>query len=157
MTPCKNILTFAANFSYPLSPNQFLSFSENSTFEFMIRFGFTRLGVPLVSNHSLRSFLHTVCQRFCQSSEPCSNSLVYLLLFKWWCERSWGGGGGVGEDLSLNTDFFTDKTRPNYTSQPFTLHCNKKSIHVAGDHHGSRQNIRPVRTATDSYIHRQKF
>jgi hypothetical protein len=54
--------------------------------------------------------------------------------------------GGVGEDLSLNTDFFTDKTRPNYTSQPFTLHCNKKSIHVAGDHHGSRQNIRLVRT-----------
>jgi hypothetical protein len=52
----------------------------------------------------------------------------------------------VGEDLSLNTDFFTDKTCPNYTSQPFTLHCNKKFIHVAGDHHGSRQNIRLVRT-----------
>ncbi len=56
--------------------------------------------------------------------------------------------GGVGEDLTLNTDFFTDKTRPKYTSQPFTLHCNKKFIHAAGDHHGSRQNIRLVRTTS---------
>jgi hypothetical protein len=54
-------------------------------------------------------------------------------------------------DLCLNTDFFTDKTRPKYTSQPFTLHCNKKFIHAAGDHHWSRQNIRLVRTATDFY------
>ena len=144
----KNIPTFAANFSYPLSSNEFLSFSENSTFDFMIRFCFNRLGVPLVSNPSLRSFLHTVCQRFCQSSEPCPNSYSLSYCSKDGGERSrgGGGGGGVGEDLSLNTDFFTDKTRPNYTSQPFTLHCNKKSIHVAGDHHGSRQNIRLVRT-----------
>jgi hypothetical protein len=33
-------------------------------------------------------------------------------------------------------------------SQPFSLHCNKKFIHAAGDHHGSRQNIRPYRTDT---------
>ncbi len=58
------------------------------------------------------------------------------------------GGGGVGEDLCLNTDFFIDKTRPKYTSQPFTLHCNKKFIHAAGDHHWSRQNIRLVRTGS---------
>ena len=57
--------------------------------------GFNRFGVPLVSNPSLRSFLHTVCQRFCQSSEPCPNPLVYLLLFKgWWREELGGGGGG---------------------------------------------------------------
>ncbi len=65
-------------------------------------------------------------------------------------------GGGVGEDLSLNMDFFTDKTRPNYTSQPFTLHCNKKSIPVAGDHHGSRQNIRLVRTRFSSLLSKEK-
>ncbi len=101
----------------------------------------------LWSNPSLRSFLHTVCQRFCQSSEPCPNPYSLSYCPKDGGERSQGGGwGGVGEDLSLNMDFFTDKTRPNYTSQPFTLHCNKKSIHVAGDHHGSRQNIRLART-----------
>ena len=143
----KNILTFAANLSYPLSSNEFLSFSENSTFEFMICFCFTRLGVPLVLNPSLRSFLHTVCQRFCQSSEPCSNSLVYLYCSNDGGERSWGGG--VGEDLSLTMYFFTDRPAQIYTSQPFSLHCNKKSIHVAGDHHGSRQNIRLVRTGRD--------
>ncbi len=54
----------------------------------------------------------------------------------------------MGEDLCLNTDFFTDKTRPKYTSQPFTLHCNKKFIHASGDHHWSRQNIRLVRTVS---------
>jgi hypothetical protein len=43
--------------------------------------------------------------------------------------------------------FFTDRPTQIYTSQPFSLHCNQKSIHVAGDHHGSRQNIRLVRTA----------
>ena len=109
----KNILTFAANFSYPLSSNEFLSFSENSTFEFMIRFCFTRLGVPLVSNPSLRSFLHTAMPRFCQSSEPCSNSLIYLLLFKRWCERSRGGGGGGGGGSKFNRVFLHRWTHPN--------------------------------------------
>jgi hypothetical protein len=150
----KNIPTFAANFSYPLLSNEFLSFSENSTFEFMIRLCFNRFGVPLVSNPSLRSFLHTIFQRFCQTGEPCPNPYSLPYCSKDGGERS-GGGGGAGEDLSLNTDFFTDKTRPNCTSQPFTLHCNKKSIHAAGDHHGSRQNIRLVRTRT--YTFRRQF
>ena len=51
----KNILTFAANFSYPLSSNKFLSFSENSNFEFMIRFALANdnIDVALVAttNH----------------------------------------------------------------------------------------------------------
>jgi hypothetical protein len=90
--------------------------------------------------------------RFCQSSEPCSNSLIYLLLFKRWCGRSRGVGGGVGEDLSLTMYFFTVGPTQIYTPQPFSLHCNKKFIHAAGDHHGSRQNIRSVRTAPYLYI-----
>jgi hypothetical protein len=52
----------------------------------------------------------------------------------------------VGEDLSLTMYFFTVGPTQIYTSQPFSLHCNKKLIHAAGDHHGSRQNIRPYRT-----------
>ena len=107
---------------------------------------------PVVEPQSAKFFCTQLCQRFCQSSEPCSNSLVYLLLFKWWCERSWGGwGGGVGEDLSLTVYFFTAGPTQIYTSQPFSLHCNKKFIHAAGDHHGSRQNIRPVRTNTKEW------
>ncbi len=54
--------------------------------------------------------------------------------------------GGVGGDLSLTVYFFTPGPTQVYTSQPFSLHCNKKFIHAAGDHHGSRQNIRLVRT-----------
>ncbi len=99
------------------------AFSENSTFEFSTRFCFNRFGVPLVSNPSLRCFLHTLCQRFCQTSEPCSNPMFFLLFNGQW--REGAGGGGEGEetrvDLCLNTDFFTDKARPNYTFQPFTL------------------------------------
>jgi hypothetical protein len=59
----------------------------------------------------------------------------------------------VGEDLSLTVYFFTVGPTQIYTSQPFSLHCNKKLIHAAGDHHGSRQNIRPVRTV----FHQQFF
>ena len=77
---------------------------------------FNRFSVPLVSNPSLRSFLHTVCQRFCQSSEPCSNSLVYLYCSKDGGERSWGG---VGEDLSLNMYFFTDRPAQTILLNPF--------------------------------------
>ncbi len=47
-----------------------------------------------------------------------------------------GGGGGVGEDLSLTMYFLTVGPTQIYTSQPFSLHCNKKFIHAAGDHHG---------------------
>ena len=111
----------------PFRLTTFSAFSENSTFDFLIRFCFNRFGVPLVSNPSLRVFLHTICQRFHQTSEPCPNPLDFLLFNGQWREEAGGWGGwGVGEDLSLNTDFFTDKTRPKYTSQPFTLHCNKK-------------------------------
>jgi hypothetical protein len=124
----KNILTFAANFLYPLSSNEFLSFSENSTFEFMIHLCFNRFGVPLVSNPSLRSFLHTVCQRFCQTSEPCPNPYSLSYCSKDGGERRWrGGGGGVGEDLSLNTDFFTD--RPAQTILLNPLHYTVTKVH----------------------------
>ena len=54
-----------------------------------------------------------------------------------------GGGGGGPE---FNTYLFTAGPAQVYTFQPFPLHCNKKFIHAAGGHHGSRQNIRPYRT-----------
>ncbi len=60
--------------------------------------------------------------------------------------RAGGGGGGVGGGSEFNTYLFTAGPTQIYTSQPFSLHCNKKFIHAAGDHHGSRQNIRPYRT-----------
>ena len=123
--------------TYPLLPptsrtpfrlTNFSAFSENSTFEFLTRFCFNRFGVPLVSNPSLRCFLHTICQRFCQTSEPCSNPMFFLLFNGQWREEARGMGGGVGEDLCLNTDFFTDKTRPKYTSQPLHYTVTKSSF-----------------------------
>ena len=116
----KNIPTSAANFLYPLSSNEFLSFSENSTFKFMIRLCLNRFGVPLVSNPSLRSFLHTVCQRFCQSSEPCPNPYNLSYCPKLVARGAGGGlGGGVGEDLSLNMYFFTDRPAQTILLNPF--------------------------------------
>jgi hypothetical protein len=127
----------------PFRLTNFSAFSENSTFEFLTRFCFNRFGVPLVSNPSLRRFLHTICQRFCQTSEHCPNPRFFLLFNGQWWEGA-GEGDETRVDLCLNTDFFTDKTRPIYTFQP--LHCNEKFIHAAGNHHWSRQNIRLVRT-----------
>ena len=60
--------------------------------------------------------------------------------------RAGGAGGGGGGGSEFNTYLHTAEPTQIYTSQPFSLHCNKKFIHAAGDHHGSRQNIRPYRT-----------
>ncbi len=84
---------FAANFSYPFSPNEFLSFFGKLYFEFLTRFCFNRFGVPLVSNLVCDVFC-TICQRFCQTSEPCPNPMVFLLFNGQW--REGGGGGGRG-------------------------------------------------------------
>ncbi len=100
-----------------------------------------------MSNPSLRSFsAHSYANDFANPANP-----VLTPWFIFYCSndgaRGAGGvGGGVGEDLSLTVYFFTAGPTQIYTSQPFSLHCNKKFIHAAGDHHGSRQNIRLVRT-----------
>jgi hypothetical protein len=60
--------------------------------------------------------------------------------------RAGGGGGGGGGGSEFNTYLFTAGPTQIHAPQPFSLHCNKKFIHAAGDHHGSRQNIRPYRT-----------
>ncbi len=144
----KNILTFAANFSYPLSSNEFLSFSENFTSEFMIRFCFTRLGVPLVSNPGLRSFsAHSYANDSANPANPVLTPWFIFIVQMMVARRAGGGGWGVGGGGSkFNMYFLTAGPTQIYTSQPFSLHCNKKFIHVAGDHHGSRQNIQLVRT-----------
>ena len=49
----------------------------------------------------------------------CPNPLVYLYCSKDGGERSWGGGGGVGEDLSLNMYFFTDRPAQTILLNPF--------------------------------------
>ncbi len=106
---------------------------------------------PSVEPQSAKFFCTQPCQRFCQSSEPCSNSLVYLYCSNDGSEESWGvGGGGGGSEFNMY--FFTAGPTQIHTSQPFSLHCNKKLIHVAGDHHGSRQNIRLVRTLTKIFL-----
>ena len=114
----------------------------------MIRFCFTRLGVPLVSNPSLQSFsAHSHANDFANPANPVLTPWFIFIVQMMVREELGGGGwGGVGEDLSLTMYFFTAGPTQIYTSQPFSLHCNKKFIHVAGDHHGSRQNIRLVRT-----------
>ncbi len=120
----------------------FSALSENSTFEFLTRFCFNHLGVPLASNPRLLRFLHTVCQRFCQPSEPCFS----------FCstdngKMGRGGGRGVkceGVGSVFNHEFSLIRPPKLIIFNP--LHCYKKSIHAAGYHHWSRQNIRLIRT-----------
>ena len=147
MTPCKNILTFAANFSYPLSPNEFLSFSENSTFDFMIRFCFYS---PLVYPYCRTP----VCEVFC--TQPCHDfanpaNPVLTPWFIFYCSndgaRGAGGGvGGGGGGSKFNHVFLHRWTHPNLYFSTLFITLQQKFIHVAGHHHGSRQNIRLVRT-----------
>ncbi len=85
----KNIPGFAVSFSYPFFVlTNFSAFSENPTFESFPRFCFIRLGVPLAM------FLHTVCQQFCQPSEPCSDPCFSFCSMDNG-ERGRGGGRGV--------------------------------------------------------------
>ncbi len=113
-------LDFFCAKTYPVLPSTFRALF--SSYEFLSSFGklYFRIFNPLLL-HSSRCtpssdplpamFLHTVCRRFCQPSEPCSD----LILFN-------------------------------------PLHCYKKSIHAAGNHHWSRQNIRLIRTLSISII-----
>jgi hypothetical protein len=91
-------------------------------------------------------FLHTAILTIL--ANPANPVLIpwFILLFKYGGRESWGGGGGGGGGSEFNTYLLFAEPTQIYTSQPFSLHCNKKFIHAAGGHHGSRQNIRPYRT-----------
>jgi hypothetical protein len=93
-------------------------------------------------------FLHTVCQRFCQFSEPCLDPCFSSLQRT--MARGWRGDGRVKcetVETMFNQELTPIGPHPNLIIfNP--LHCYKKSIHAAGDHHWSRQNIRLVRTIT---------
>ncbi len=93
------------------------------------------------------TFLHTVCQWFCQPSEPCLDPCFSIL--KRTMARGWGGvEGSTCErvESKFNQELTPPEPRPNLMLFDL-LHCYKKFIHAAGDHHWSRQNIRLVRTA----------
>ena len=73
-------------------------------------------------------FLHTVCQRFCQLSEPCSDpcfSSVQRTM-----ARGWGGGGGVKcerVESMFNQELTLIGPHPNFIlCNP--LHCYKNSF-----------------------------
>ena len=91
-------------------------------------------------------FLHTVCQRFCQLSEPCLDPCFSSLQRT--MARGWRGGRGVKcerVESMFNQELTPIGPHPNFILfNP--LHCYKKFIHAAGDHHWPRQNIRLVRT-----------
>ena len=61
--------------------------------------------------------------------------------------RGWGGGRVNCErvDAMFNQELTPPEPRPNLILFDL-LHCYKKFIHAAGDHHWSRQNMRLVRT-----------
>ncbi len=92
-------------------------------------------------------FLHTVCQRFCQISEPCFHpcfSSLQRTMARGW--RGWWGVGG--SNVQRVESMFNQELTPIGPHPNFILFnpLHKKSIHAAGDHHWSRQNIRLVRT-----------
>ncbi len=74
-------------------------------------------------------------------------SLFFLLYNGQWREGVGGGRGVKCERVGsvFNHEFTPIGPHPNFILfNP--LHCYKKFIHAAGDHHWSRQNIRLVRT-----------
>ena len=92
------------------------------------------------------TFLHTVCQWFCQHSEPCLNPCFSI--FQQTMVKGWRGAGGQvwkGRILSLTKN--SHRYGPTQTLILFDpLHCYKKFIHAVGDHHRPRKNTRLVRT-----------
>jgi hypothetical protein len=145
---CRNVPGLPTAFYTILSYfNEFPYFHEIFTFEFPTRFCFTRLGVPLASNPSLLSFCTQYANDFASSANPVL--IPVSLLFNGHGEGVEGGGGVKCErvETMFNQEFTLIGPRPNLILfNP--LNCYKKSIHAAGDHHWSRQNIRLVRTET---------
>jgi hypothetical protein len=108
---------------------------------------FARLSVPLVEPHSAKFSCTQPCQQFLPIQRTLFQPPGLSYCLNMVAGRAGGaGGGGGGGGFGFNTYLFTAGPAQIYTSQPFSLHCNKKFIHAAGGHHGSRQNIRPYRT-----------
>ncbi len=139
--PCaKTSPVFVDSFLYPSFVSTNLSpFSWNLAFEFLSRFCFTRLGVPLASNPSLLSF----CTQYA-TILPTQRTLFWSLFssVQRTMARGWGGGGGGVKCERVESKFNQELTpiRPHPNFILFNpLHCYKKFIHAAGDHHWSRQ------------------
>jgi hypothetical protein len=143
---CRNVPGFCQQIFallFLVSTNSF--FHENLNFWMLTRPCFTCVGIPLASNPDLLKFLHTICQWFCQPSEPCLYPCFPFFNKQWW--RS-GGGRGIkcGKVESMfNQELTPIWPRPNLKLFD-PLHCYKKFIHAVGDHHWPRKNIRLVRT-----------
>ena len=106
---------------------------------------FIRLGEPLASNPRLLRFCTQYANDFANTANPVSIP-VFLFLNEQW--RGGGGGGRVNcerVDAMFNQELTPPEPRPNLILFDL-LHCYKKFIHAAGDHHWSRQNARLVRT-----------
>jgi hypothetical protein len=88
-------------------------------------------------------FLHTKCQQFCQTSEPCSNPCFSPLFNGQWRE---GAGGGIRRGWIYVWTRISSPIKPAQIILFNPLHCNEKFIHAAGNHHWSRQNIPLIRT-----------
>ena len=106
---------------------------------------FICLGEPLASNPRLLRFCTQYANDFANTANPVSIP-VFLFLNEQW--RGGGGGGRVNcerVDAMFNQELTPPEPRPNLILFDL-LHCYKKFIHAAGDHHWSRQNTRLVRT-----------
>jgi hypothetical protein len=90
--------------------------------------------------------LHTVCQRFCQLSEPCSDPCFILF------NGQWRGGGGCGGGVKCERveSIFNQELTPIGPHPNFILfnplHCYKNSFTLLEITIGQDKNIRLVRT-----------
>ena len=143
---CRNVPGFCQQIFallFLVSTNSF--FHENLYFRILTRPCFTRVGIPLASNPDLLSFCTQYANDFANPANP-----VFIPVFLFFNKQWWGGGGGRGVKCEKVESMFNQELtpigpRPNLIlSDP--LHCYKKFIHAAGDHHWPRKNIRLVRT-----------
>jgi hypothetical protein len=112
---------------------------------------FIRLGEPLASNPRLLRFCTQYANDFANTANPVSIP-VFLFLNEQW--RGGGGGGRVNcgrVHAMFNQELTPPEPCPNLILFDL-LHCYKKFIHAAGDHHWSRQNTRLVRTVNKGIL-----
>ena len=148
---CRNVPGFCQQIFallFLVSTNSF--FHEKSLLSNLTRPCFIRIGVTLASNPGLLSFCTQYANDFANTANP-----VFIPVFLFFNKQWWRVGGRRGVKCERVESKFNQELTPIWPRpNPILfdpLHCYKKFIHAAGDHHWPRKNTRLVRTVMLKY------
>jgi hypothetical protein len=149
-------MTFSVLKTYPVLPSTFCTpfFRLNKFLSSFGKFYFRIFNLLLLHSSRYTPSIKPQPAMFCTQyandfANPANPFLIPVFPFVRWTMAR-GGGGGRGVKCEEGGSVFNHEfplIRPPKLILFNPLHCHKKSIHAAGNHHWSRHNIRLIRTA----------